>query len=277
MKSTVSIQGKSYSFHDIARQKYFGKNKTNVLHRDTFKEVFKDVATSESDYGLVAIENSLFGSIADVYAQLMKKKTLIVGEVYLRINHCLVGLKGTNLKQIKEIHSQLPALAQCEDWLDKHLDFAERVEEHDTAASVEKVAMLADNKIVAIGSKESAKHHGLEVLAEEIESHKQNYTRFIVISKQKEADSNAEKTSLILRTNHQPGSLYKALGVFARNNINLSKLESRPIIGKAWHYQFYIDIDAGSQSDNTIKTMTELSKIDCECFELGTYKKGQFY
>lgn len=277
MKTTVSIQGKSYSFHDIARQKYFGDNNTNVLHCDTFKEVFKDVELGKANYGLVAIENSLFGSIADVYAQLMKKNTLIVGEVYLRINHCLIGLKDTKLSDVAEVHSQLPALAQCEDWLDEHLDFAERVEEHDTAASVEKVASLANNKIVAIASKESARHYGLEVLAEEIESHKQNYTRFIVIAKQKEKNSSAAKTSLILRTNHKPGALYKALGVFANNNINLSKLESRPIIGKAWYYQFYIDIDSGSQEAKTQKALANLSKIGCEYFELGTYSKGEFY
>ncbi len=270
----VAIQGAEASFHDIARTAYFS-NGENVLHCDTFKQVFQAVENDKVDAGLVAIENSLYGSINDVYDLLLKYKFWISGEIYLRINHCLLGVKGASLNSIKEIHSQLPALAQCEEFLDTKLSNAERLEHHDTAASAADVAKWNDITKAAIASKAAGKLHGLELIAENIETHKQNYTRFIVFGKDKAEDINSTKTSLVMRTDHQPGALFRALEAFAKNDINLSKLESRPIIGKAWHYMFYLDFDQGVHSPATETALAELKTMKIELMLLGSYQKGQ--
>ena len=273
-KSVVSIQGYLGSWHDIARQKYFG-NHHELLSRDTFKEVFADLAEGRADYAVVSIENSLFGSINEVYDLLLKAKFWISGEINLRIHHCLVGLKGTKLDQISEVHSHPVALAQCEDYLDKVLWHAERFENHDTAGSAADVARWQNPHKAAVASGEAARLHKLTVLAREIEDNKQNYTRFIVLQKHRPATNNTTKTSVVMRTDHKPGALYRALGAFAENNINLSKLESRPIIGKAWHYMFYVDFEKGVNEKSVQTAFKHLNGMGCELTILGSYQKGR--
>lgn len=272
----VAIQGSQASFHDIARKSYFA-NGEEVLHCDTFKKVFESVESDQAEIGLVAIENSLYGSINDVYDLLLKYGFWISGEVYLRISHCLLGVKGATLDSIKEVHSQLPALAQCEEFLDTKLAHAERLEHHDTAASAADVAKWNNPAKAAIASKSAGKLHGLDILAEDIETHKQNYTRFIIFTSHKQIVENANKTSIVVRTDMdtRPGALYRTLGVFANRNINLTKIESRPIVGKAWHYLFYLDFDMGLNSDETSAALKELGKMNVEVTLLGTYQKGK--
>src|SRR3990167_2355980 len=194
---TVSIQGYPGSFHDIARVRYFN-NGHKLLCRDSFKEVFADIAENRADYAVVAIENTLFGSINEVYDLLLKHHFWISGEIYLRIHHCLVGLKGTKLKQISEVHSHPVALAQCDTYIDKTLWHTERFESHDTALSAEDVARWQNPHKAAIASAQAAKLHKLSVLAKNIETNKQNYTRFIVLQKQARTDRSASKTSLAI-------------------------------------------------------------------------------
>lgn len=272
----VAIQGAQNSFHDIARRAYFS-NSEAVVHCDTFKQVFQAVEKDNADMGLVAIENSLYGSINDVYDLLLKYRFWISGEIYLRINHCLLGVNGATLATIKEVHSQLPALAQCEEFLDTKLSHAERLEHHDTAGSAADVAKWNDRTKAAIASRTAGELHNLKILAEDIETHKQNYTRFIIFSKQKKAVVDANKTSLVVRTDMdtKPGALYRTLGVFAKRNINLTKIESRPIIGKAWHYMFYLDFDQGIENTSTKDALHDLSKMKVEATPLGSYLKGQ--
>lgn len=272
----VAIQGAQSSFHDIARGAYFS-NGEDVLHCDTFKQVFQAVDMGKVDTGLVAIENSLYGSINDVYDLLLKYKFWISGEIYLRINHCLLGVRGATLETIKEVHSQLPALAQCEEFLDTKLPQANRLEHHDTAASAHDVAKWNDITKAAIASKVAGRLHGLEILAEDIETHKQNYTRFIIFTKERTEVANATKTSIIVRTDtdDKPGALFRTLGVFAKRNINLTKIESRPIVGKAWHYLFYLDFDMGLDSEEAQEALRELEKMNIQATPLGSYQKGK--
>ncbi|HMS92329.1 MAG TPA: prephenate dehydratase [Candidatus Saccharibacteria bacterium] len=271
----VAIQGLESSYHDIARKSYFS-GKHQVVHCDTFKEVFESVEHRRADFGLVAIENSLYGSINEVYDLLLKYKFWISGEIYLRINHCLLANKNAQITDIKQVHSQLPALAQCEDFLDTHLSQAERVEEHDTSASAALVAKANNIHLAAIASESAAKLYDLQILASDIESNKQNYTRFIIFSKNKTLIKDADKTSLIVHTDNdtQAGALYRTLGVFANRNINLTKIESRPIVGKAWHYLFYLDFEIGANSAEGKEALKELEAIGAQATVLGSYKKG---
>lgn len=272
--STISIQGEQASFHDIAADRFFQAGSQRVFCT-SFNETFKILGDDKSDYALCALENSLYGSINEVYDLLLKYNFSVVGEVYLRVEQCLIGLPGSNLTAIREVHSHPVALAQCEQYLDTVMPNAERLESHDTAGSVAMIAKLADPTIAAIASQEAAKLYGLPVLAQSIETNHQNYTRFIILEKSPVPVIGANKTSLVIKTDHTPGALYAVLGSFAKRSINLTKLQSRPIIGKAWHYMFYLDVDAGAQDNRLQAALEELATLRCKTVVLGSYVAGK--
>lgn len=274
-KPTVSIQGEVHSFHDIARHHFFN-NSSQMLGRDTFAQVFEDVAGGDALYGIVACENSLYGSINEVYDLLLKHDLWINGEIYLRIEHHLLGTQDASLGALREVHSHPVALAQCEHYLDEQLAHVERFEHHDTAGSAFDVAKWNDSAKAAIASRQAAEAAGLQILASNIETNEQNYTRFLVLQKSGANDTaETDKTSLLLRTSHTAGSLYHALGAFADHGLNLSKLESRPIIGKAWQYMFYVDIESGINSSEMQSALKQLEKDECTVRVLGSYTKGE--
>jgi prephenate dehydratase len=269
---TISIQGQPGSFHAVAAQEFF-KTEFELLCCDTFSDTFAALASGEATYALSAIENSLYGSINEVYDLLVKHNFMIVGEVYLRVEQCLIGLPGATIASILEVHSHPVALAQCEKFLDEQLPEAKRFEQHDTAGSVQMVLDWGDPKKAAIASEAAAEMYGLQVLNSGIETNKANYTRFVVLQKDAIMQPEANKTSLLLKTDHTPGALYRALGTFAKRNLNLSKIESRPIIGKAWHYLFYLDID--HQNDALItEAILELAEQQATVTILGSYVAG---
>lgn len=271
MIKKIAIQGEQASFHDIAAQQFFGADIERVCC-DTFAATFAAINDGTADNAICAIENSLHGSINEVYDLLMKYQFPIIGEVYLRIDQCLIGLPGADIQDITEVYSHPVALAQCEDYLDTALLRAKRFESHDTAASVAMVKQRGDKHLAAIAGKAAAELHGLEVLAANIETNEQNYTRFVVLGRPGEAVPTRTKTSLVLRTSHKPGALYAALGAFAKRSLNLSKLQSRPVIGNAWKYLFYIDIEAGDDSPAFVEALAELRAQDCQVSVLGSYR-----
>lgn len=270
----ISIQGESGSFHDIATRQLFGTDHTQ-LQRATFTEVFSDVQTKQADIAIVAIENSSVGSINEVYDLLLKDGVKIVGELYMRISHNLIGLKGAKLNEIQTVYSHPMALLQCEQFLDTKVSGAEVHERHDTAESVEYVASQGDKKLAAIGSARAAKLHKLEILAPNIETDKHNYTRFIVLSLSDSNNKLANKTSIVITAKNIPGALHKVLGVFANRGINLSKIESRPIIGKGWNYYFYIDFESGLHTRVAQEALKELANYTNTINILGTYQKSK--
>lgn len=274
MPKVIAIQGEEASFHAIAAQQYFGGDVTFVTC-ETFAETFAALRDGKADYALTAIENSLYGSINEVYDLLLDDHFWICGEVYLRIEQCLIGLPGAKIKDIKEVHSHPVALAQCEAYLDKNLAHAERFEHHDTAGSVADIKKWGVMSKAAIASAGAAKLYGMKILAREIETNTQNYTRFVVLTRDKTINAEANKTSLILSTDHTPGALYNALGAFAKRDLNLSKLQSRPIIGKAWHYIFYADVSASADSQTFQDALAELARQQCDVTVLGSYTAGQ--
>ncbi len=278
----VSIQGLQGSYHDIAARNFFGK-KYQPVHRLTFNEVFVDVSNGHTDFALIAIENSLYGSVNQVYDSLLEHENLwICGEIYLRVRHCLIGLKGAKMEQLKEVHSHPIALSQCEVFLDEELPFVERFANHDTAGSVANIKQWKDPSKAAVASREAADRFGLSVLREEIETHHQNYTRFIVLAQEKVVPIDASKTSFVItQLNSDPsgdqkaGSLFQILKCFADRGISLSKIESRPIIGKAWHYIFYLDFDVSLADKKAGEALSCLEEQGAEMRVLGSYKAGQ--
>lgn len=273
MIKTIAIQGQAASFHDIATRNFFG-SEIELVCCDTFAETFQVLTKDLAGYAVVAIENSLYGSINEVYDLLLKYRFWISGEVYLRIEQCLIGLPGATISGATEVHSHPVALAQCENYLNSTLNQAERFEHHDTAGSVADIKKWGDPAKTAIASAAAAHRHDMDILARKIETHKQNYTRFVVLSKDRVDNPAANKTSLILATAEKPGALYHALGTFAKQNINLTKLQSRPIIGNAWHYMFYVDVDSGLEQPGLQAALYELNDQNCETTILGSYRSG---
>jgi prephenate dehydratase len=281
MPIKVAVQGQAGSFHDIAARKYFD-GPIDLVPCRSFKNLFEAIESGEAGSGIVALENSLYGSIDAVYDLLLKYKFWIAGEVYLRIEQCLIGLPGASIEKVNEIWSQREALGQCEEYLDTVLKYANRVEFHDTAASVAEIKKLGNPAKAAIASRAAADLYSMQVLANEIETHKQNYTRFVALTKLPDENSKANKTSVVLGIADQtlgigdtPGALYHALGAFAKQDINLTKLQSRPLIGKAWHYIFYADVDSGLQDPKMQNALYDLRKQQCEVTILGSYVSGR--
>ena len=273
MAVKISIQGFEGSFHQAAAQHFFGD--VQVITCATFREVVKIAGNKkESDGGVMAIENSIAGSILPNYNLLQKSNLKVVGEIYLQIRQNLLVNRGIKHEDIREVHSHHMALQQCLDYLDKYN--WKLVETDDTALSAKHIAQTRSKHIAAVASKLAAELYNLDVLAPNIHTMKNNYTRFLVLQREGafEPVSNADKASVNFYTDHSKGSLAKVLTRIADCGINLSKLQSFPIPGSDWKYNFHADMefDNISQFENAIeqiKTVTEEVKV------YGVYKKGK--
>lgn len=273
MATKVSIQGYEGSFHQVAAQLFHGK-KVEVIPCATFREVIKTAANKkESDGGVMAIENSIAGSILANYNLLQKSNLKIVGEIYLQIRQHLLVNRGVTLNDIREVHSHTMALQQCYGFLDNYK--WKLVETDDTALSAKHIYQHKSKHIAAIASKLAADLYGLEVIAPNIHTMKNNYTRFLMLQREGEAAQvdNADKASVTFHTDHSRGSLAKVLTIISEGGINLSKLQSFPIPGSDFKYAFHADMefDTAGQFNAVIekmKPLTESVKV------YGVYKKG---
>lgn len=253
----IAIQGKAGSFHALAAKKWFGDD-INLIECASFSEVFHMADTWEADVIVTAVENTIYGSINEVYQLIDEVNWPIVGEIALPIAHQLIGLPDTKLDAIEKIYSHSVALAQCRHTVEKLLPHAEMVEYFDTAGAVEFVKSENNSEYAAIASQEAAKLHDLPVLAADVQDAKHNITKFFVLSpSEKHRSPNANRASMVLITNHQPGALFDALSVFAEAKVNLSKLQSQPIVGSIWRYKFFIVADCTPARIDDIKSRVE--------------------
>ncbi len=268
----VAIQGIKGSFHHQAAEKMLGTN-IELVQCKSFKDVFDRVMSDQTPYGIVAVENSIHGSINAVYRLLARNSMWVAAETFLRIEQYLVGAPGQSkdLSQIKKVMSQAPALAQCEIWLQNNLPEAQLEETHDTAESIRQVASANDDSLAAIGGKKAAELYNGKIIAGPINDNQHNYTRFFLLTSDRTPKPGANKTSIILETGHQPGALYNALGVFAQAGINLSKLDSHPIASDRQHYAFYIDFEAAVDANLEHPVFAELRELGCKITVLGSY------
>ncbi len=274
MSKKISIQGFEGSFHQVAARQFFG-NEVEIICCATFREVVKIASDkSASDGGIMAIENSLAGSILPNYNLLQKSHLKIIGEVYLKINQHLLINPGVTLEDIREVHSHPMALLQCMDFLERYN--WKLIETEDTALSAKHIHQHRSKHIAAIASKLAAELYNLNVVAPNIHSLKNNYTRFLVLQIPESAQDvkDADKASINFQTDHSKGSLAKVLSKIADGDINLSKLQSFPIPGSDWRYSFHADlefqnIDQFNKVINDIQPITEALRI------YGVYKKGK--
>jgi prephenate dehydratase len=267
----VAFQGERGAFSEDAAAKLFGGD-IDFLPCIRLKEVFELVAQDKVEFGVVPVENSQAGSINETYDLLLAYPLNIFAEVILKVSHCLMALPGEKLTDIITIYSHPQALAQCEGFLSKLK--VEIMSSYDTAGSAKMIREKGLRSCAAIASKRAADIYGLEILAPEIETSINNYTKFVAISKQKAKPAQRNKTSLVFAVEHRPGSLYRILGVFATRNINLTKLESRPSRAKPWEYVFYADFEGHLDGEVYQEAMREIQKETTFVKILGSYPQA---
>ena len=273
MATRVSIQGYEGSFHQVAAQQYFGKDVT-VIPCGNFRDVVKIAANKkESEGGVMAIENSIAGSILPNYNLLQKSNLTVTGEIYLQINQHLLVNPGVTLEDIREVHSHPMALQQCLTYLDKFN--WKLVETEDTALSAKHVHQHRSKHIAAIASKLAAELFELNVIGPNIHTMKSNYTRFLIIQREEQVQPNEEanKASVNFHTDHSRGSLAKVLTAIAEGGINLSKLQSFPIPGSDWKYSFHADMEF-EDIEQFNKVIRKIQPLTEEMKVYGIYKKG---
>lgn len=267
----VGFQGVAGSFSEQALLDYFGEN-TKTKAVDEFEDIFTELESKSIKYGILPIENSSTGGISEVYDLLNKYDFKIVGEVFLKVNHNLMAIPGATIEDITEVYSHSQALSQCSEFL-KLKNSWSLIPFCNTAKSAELVYNSKNKFKAAIGSRRAATIYNLNILSSNINSNSKNTTRFIIVSKNMEVCSECNKTSVIFATPHRSGSLYNILRYFAENNLNLLKIESRPIWDKPWEYFFYIDFE-GNLEDITVKeAMLEIRKASSYFKILGNYKR----
>ncbi|HTE23219.1 prephenate dehydratase [Flavitalea sp.] len=273
MQTRVSIQGYEGSFHQVAARQYFGKDVT-VIPCGNFRDVVKIAGNKkESEGGVMAIENSIAGSILPNYNLLQKSNLKVTGEIYLQIRQHLLVNPGVSIDDIREVHSHPMAIQQCLVYLDKFN--WKLVETEDTALSAKHVHQHRSKHIAAIASKLASELFSLDMIAPNIHTMKSNYTRFLIIQREGQVNpvTDANKASVNFHTDHSRGSLARVLTAIADGGINLSKLQSFPIPGSDWKYSFHADmefenIDQFEEVIKKIKPLTEETKV------YGVYKKG---
>jgi len=274
MHKKVTIQGYEGSFHQVAARQFFGKN-VEVIPCATFKQVVQIGEDSkQSDGGVMAIENSIAGSILPNYNLLQKSKLQVIGEVYLSISQNLLVYPGVKLEEIKEVHSHPMAILQCLDYLENQ-DW-KLVETEDTALSAKQVRQHKSKHVAAIASKFAAQLFDLDVIGPDIHTLKNNITRFLILvpAKQKVEVEDADKASIYFQTDHSKGILSKVLAKIAQGGANLSKLQSMPIPGSTFKYGFYADIEF-EQKKQLDKLLVELKLMTKNFKVFGLYKKGK--
>ena len=268
----IAFQGELGAYSEMASHGYFGKDIT-VVPKPQFKDVFDAVSDGEVDHGIIPIENSLAGSIRENYDLLIENELVITGEVKLRIVHNFMVNDGARLSEIKKVYSHPQALSQCKDFLNT-LEGIERISVYDTAAAACKIKETGTLDAAAIASEQAALDYGLTILQSGIESNHKNFTRFLILSRELSEQVKDSKTSIVFSTKNIPGGLFKSLSVFALRDIDLYKIESRPIPGSPWMYLFYIDFDGDIRQNVIKKAIAHLEEIAKYLKVLGSYQKG---
>lgn len=272
----IAIQGGYGAFHEIAANHYFEGEKIEIVPRNTFNELFDSLEKHHVDYGITAIENTLAGSILPNYGLILNSPMQIVGEIYLRIKQNLVALAGQKIEDIQEVYSHPMAILQCQEFF-KNYPHIKLIDSNDTALSAKEIHDKQLKNVAAIASKLASENFNLEILAESIETNKTNYTRFLILHdapQTQPAPPKVNKASIHFTISHSIGGLSKILSILSFYHINLTKIQSMPIVGREWEYQFYADLmfdnyQLYKQSLAAIKPFT--GKLNL----LGEYMKGK--
>lgn len=273
----IAIQGVSGAFHEIAARHYFKNESVQVIPSNSFEKLIELTQNPDlSDGGIMAIENSIAGSILQNYSLIRQSNLAITGELFLRIKQNLLAIKNQKVEDLTEVHSHPMAIAQCRPFFKKYPNI-KLIETEDTALSARYISEKNLKHIGAIASNNAAEKYDLNVLAEGIETNKQNYTRFLILDNiTSSIPANYNKASICFSLKHQIGSLHKVLAGLADQGANLTKIQSVPIVGQSWHYLFFVDFVLKNPDDfnKTIKAI----EFETEALQiLGRYKTGKHY
>lgn len=277
-QTRVVIQGIQGAFHEIAAKQYFKHRNVEVIPAMTFPDLItKAEDATASEYAIMAIENTIAGSLLANYILLKESNLTIVGEVLLRIKHNLLALPGVKIEDLKQVYSHPMAILQCKAFFRNHPQI-KLIASDDTAASAMRVKENGKKKVGAIASALAAEQIGLDVLAAEIETNHRNYTRFLVLERKNGHRFTKQhvKVSVSFSVEHEIGSLSTVLHNLSENHTNLTKIQSMPIIGKEWQYFFFVDFIINGKGDFE-KIIADLKKDTSELKILGTYEKGAYY
>jgi prephenate dehydratase len=268
----VAFQGEAGAFSEEAAIQLLGPGITTVPRR-SFEAAFQAIEDGAADALLAPVENSLAGSVVRVYDLVLESKLSIVAETILPIEHHVIGCPGATLEGLGVVASHPMALAQCERFFSKH-PHLKRVPADDTAGSVREALARGDKSYAGIASRRAAEHYGGVILAANVEDNAENFTRFVLLrpanSRQLRADTKARKMSVAMRLAHRPGALLASLEPFSRHGVNLLKIESRPIHGRPWEYQFFLDLEAPSLAELE-SALSEVRKVTSDLRVLGLY------
>ena len=249
-RARVVFQGAEGSYSQMAMMQYFGEN-VNSFHVDTFRDAMCAIEEGSADFAVLPIENSTAGIVNEIYDLLVEFENYIVGEQIIRIEHCLMGVPGTDLSKIRTVYSHPQSLMQSARYLSAHENW-QQISIQNNAFAARKVSEEKDVTQAAIASEQAAKIYGLDILKRGVNQSETNSTRFIIVTNQKIFLKDAKKISICLEVPHESGSLYHMLSHFIYNNLNMTKIESRPIEDRNWEYRFFIDF-AGNLADGAVK------------------------
>ncbi len=270
----IAIQGIAGSFHEDAARKYFGDEQIEVVECRSFQQVCDLVDTDKVDIAVMAIENSIAGSLLQNYSLIRNYHLRIIGEIYIHIQMNLMALPGIKKKDIKEIYSHPVSFLQCNEYLEKYFPKAERKELGDNAKVAQLISTEKIDYAAAISNLRSAELYGLQVIDKGIETNKRNYTRFWILSKHGNPTEGTNKASICFEVGHFYGALARVLNIFAENKINLNKIQSVPIIGKPNEYTIHVDIE-WEDSDNYDRAIHQVLKSASSLSILGEYIRGE--
>ena len=266
----VGFQGEIGAYSEKAINLYFSK--ANSKAHKTFSDLFDALENEQIELAILPIENSIEGSVTESYELLLKSKVTVVGEINVKIEHCLISHHDTSKDDIDVIYSHTQALGQCKAYLKN--SGCDAVTTYDTAGSVKMIKEKNMKRAAAIASKDAAKLYDMNVIEENIQDHEDNFTRFFCLSKIPTKSTGNDKTSIVFSAGDVAGSLYKALKEFADGDINLTKLESRLTRKKAWEYNFYLDFEGHIDDENCKKAIEELVNLGSTVKILGSYPKS---
>ena len=273
----IAIQGELGSFHDITARHCFEGDQLQIICCSTFEDVIQNMKQDPTVIGIMAIENTIAGSLLHNYELLRESGMTVVGEYKTHISHCICALPGQSLDELSEVHTHPVALMQCQHYLSRHQNL-KMVEAEDTAGSAKEIAEKGLTGVAAICHADAAAMYGLEVLENHIEDNPHNYTRFLIMSDPRKADflraqNEADKASIVFSLPHEEGSLSQVLSILSFYKINLTKIQSLPIIGEEWEYLFYVDVtyDDLTRYRQSIDAITPLTR---DLIILGEYQSA---
>jgi len=270
---SVAYQGEPGAHSERAARAFFG-TKAKLIACEHFQDVFRFASAGRSRYAVIPIENSVFGSVHQNYDLLLAHSLKIAGEISLRIHHHLMALPGVGVRDIRFIISHPQALGQCDEFIGT-MKRAKTVVYYDTAGAAKMIREEERRNAAAIASAQAATTYRLRILRRNIENNHHNYTRFLVLSKSSVSLKRGGKTSLVFAARNIPGALFKSLAVFALRDVNMQKIESRPLQGKPWEYLFYLDILGSAAEEKVRQALHHLEEVSTFVRILGSYPVGR--